>query len=657
MSADTLAKPTIRVLPPQLANQIAAGEVVERPASVVKELVENSIDAGATSIHVEIEQGGHKRICIRDNGRGIAKDELRLALSRHATSKIYGLDDLDAIVSMGFRGEALASISSVSRCLLTSKPVTQDEAWQAKAEGRDMDVEVTPAAHPNGTSVDVVDLFYNTPARRRFLRAAKTEFQHIEHVIKRIALGHANVAFELTHNNKKILKFPAATTLKRIEQVCKPAFVHEMAEVNYAYEELVITGWVSKVGVGFDNNEQQYLFINNRMMKDRLLMHAIRQAYEGMLPDAKYSGFVIFLHIPPDELDVNVHPAKHEVRFRQGRKVHDAIFKAISEVVLSGAKTESKNSTHEYFSPEKAAMVQPRTDDTERPPNQQNSTSIDEQATQVRDYVRPIQTISPQGPGLSSGVNKRSGASGLYKEGFSNNSANAAITEAGRNYQSLMTSASRCNQAQSASPTADSLECLLFNEHLLINIAADVSATASTTNRGSATKLFAIPIDGIVSAFLKYKFIEPEDIVQQPLLMPVSVQHADLHSDKSEIDRVIQLFAQYGFTLTANVNKVTLKQVPAFFRQLPWAKMFAPLVSSILVSIVSKNQDASDDETLSFFDSLAINYVKCVPMNTEAVFQLVNDAQLNLHNMAYDIGRELNMSSLLLNAKVLNAEG
>ena len=227
---------TIAILPARLANQIAAGEVVERPASVVKELVENSIDAGATMIKIDIEKGGAKRIRISDDGKGIAKDELALALSRHATSKIKDLDDLEAISSLGFRGEALASISSVARLTLTSKPELQSSAWQANAEGRDMAVSVKPAAHPKGTTIDVSDLFFNTPARRKFLRTEKTEFAHIEEVIKRIALAHFDITFVLTHNHKVVKQFRVANSSiqrsKRVAQVCGQKFIDNAIEVT-----------------------------------------------------------------------------------------------------------------------------------------------------------------------------------------------------------------------------------------------------------------------------------------------------------------------------------------------------------------------------------------------------------------------------------------
>ena len=218
----------IQLLSPQLANQIAAGEVVERPASVVKELLENSVDAGATKIEIDIEKGGHKRIRIKDNGSGIAKDELQLALSRHATSKISTLDDLEQILSLGFRGEALASISSVTRLTLTSKTQSQSEAWEAYCEGRDMSVAVRPAAHPVGTTIDVADLFYNTPARRKFLRTEKTEFQHIEDVINRVALSYPHVSFILRHNDKVIKRYiadKAGSMERRIAAVVGQKFI------------------------------------------------------------------------------------------------------------------------------------------------------------------------------------------------------------------------------------------------------------------------------------------------------------------------------------------------------------------------------------------------------------------------------------------------
>ena len=239
----------IRILPPQLANQIAAGEVVERPASVVKELVENSLDAGATRIDIDIERGGEKLIRIRDNGCGIAKDELALALARHATSKIATLDDLEAIMSMGFRGEALASISSVSRLTFTSRTRDQNEAWQAYAEGREMAVTLKPAAHPAGSTVEVLDLFFNTPARRKFLRTEKTEFGHIDEVVRRIALSRFDVAINLTHNGKLMRQYRPVKAEdqqeRRLGAICGTVFMQQALAVTWSHEELEIRGWVA----------------------------------------------------------------------------------------------------------------------------------------------------------------------------------------------------------------------------------------------------------------------------------------------------------------------------------------------------------------------------------------------------------------------------
>ena len=313
----------IQILSPQLANQIAAGEVVERPVSVIKELVENSLDAGSTQIDIDIEQGGSKLIRIRDNGGGIAKSELALALARHATSKISSLDDLDSIMSLGFRGEALASISSVARLTLTSRTADQSEAWQVYAEGRDMKPTIKPAAHPVGTSVEVLDLFYNTPARRRFLKTEKTEFMHIEEFVRRIALARPDVTFNLQHNGKLIKQYRASALEKRVELVCGRTFVQKAVKLDWQHDDLLIQGWVASNEI----SDLQYFYVNGRVIKDKLINHALRQAYISRTNEQQ--SYVVFLQIDPKQVDVNVHPAKHEVRFHEARLVHDFVYQAI----------------------------------------------------------------------------------------------------------------------------------------------------------------------------------------------------------------------------------------------------------------------------------------------------------------------------------------
>ncbi|MDA8621353.1 DNA mismatch repair endonuclease MutL [Psychrosphaera sp.] len=330
---------TIRILPPQLANQIAAGEVVERPASVVKELVENALDAGATKIDIDIERGGHKKILIKDNGKGIQKDQLALALSRHATSKITNISDLEAILSLGFRGEALASISSVARLTMTSKPESQKEAWSAIAEGLDMEVDVKPAAHPNGTTVEVLDLFFNTPARRKFLRAEKTEFSHIESLIRRIAMSRPDVSFVLQHNNKVVKRYRAQSSSNdriaqqsaRIAEVINSQFVEQSSVRTAQYDNISVSIWAKSPSECKSVNPAQYSFVNGRMMRDKLIQHAIRQAYASSLNSEQQPEYVLFVDLPANDVDVNVHPAKHEVRFHHARLLHDLIVGTIQE--------------------------------------------------------------------------------------------------------------------------------------------------------------------------------------------------------------------------------------------------------------------------------------------------------------------------------------
>lgn len=359
---------TIRILPARLANQIAAGEVVERPASVVKELVENSLDSGATRIDIDIEKGGAKLIRIRDNGCGIDKEELGLALSRHATSKIHTLDDLEAIISLGFRGEALASISSVSRLTLTSRPATQEEAWSAYSEGRDMQVQLQPAAHPIGTTVEVLDLFFNTPARRKFLRTEKTEFTHIDELLKRIALSRFDVTFNLRHNGKLVRQYRAAKTdiqmEKRIAAVCGAPFVRHMLKIELEHQGLTLHGWITTPEGARQQSDLQYCYVNGRMMRDKLINHAIRQSYETSLRPDQFATYVLFIELDPHQVDVNVHPAKHEVRFHQARLVHDFIYQALSSALAESqhidAPAHNESAFHYHDEPELTSAVPER---------------------------------------------------------------------------------------------------------------------------------------------------------------------------------------------------------------------------------------------------------------------------------------------------------
>lgn len=323
----------IQLLSPRLANQIAAGEVVERPASVIKELLENALDAGATRIDIEVEQGGVKLLRVRDDGNGIVQDDLPLALSRHATSKIRDLDDLEKVITLGFRGEALASVSSVSRLTLTSCAKGSDQAWAVETEGRDMAPSMQPAAHPQGTTVEVRDLFFNTPARRKFLRTEKTEFGHLEEVVKRLALSRFDVAFTLRHNGRTVFSLRPAhgemEARRRVATVCGPTFVEQSLSIDSERSGLRLWGWVGLPTFSRSQADLQYFFVNGRMIKDKLVVHAVRQAYRDVLFHGRHPTFVLFLEVDPAVVDVNVHPTKHEVRFRDGRMVHDFLFSTL----------------------------------------------------------------------------------------------------------------------------------------------------------------------------------------------------------------------------------------------------------------------------------------------------------------------------------------
>ena len=327
----------IRLLPPQLADQIAAGEVVERPASVIKELVENSLDAGSERIDIELQQGGIGLIRVRDDGCGISRDDLALALCRHATSKIAALADLDAVATLGFRGEALASIASVSRLTLTSN-TGGPGGWSVRSEGGK--AAIAPAPHPRGTTVEVRELFFNTPARRRFLRTERTEYLRIEEVVRRLALGHPRVTLRIRHNDRQTQEFRAAADAiaeeRRLAAICGQPFLAQARHLEMVHGDLSLRGWIALPTFSRSQADLQYFFVNGRSVRDKLVTHAVRQAYRDLLYQQRHPAFVLFLELPPGEVDVNVHPTKHEVRFRAAREIHDFLFgtlhRALAEI-------------------------------------------------------------------------------------------------------------------------------------------------------------------------------------------------------------------------------------------------------------------------------------------------------------------------------------
>lgn len=327
----------IKRLPPQLVNQIAAGEVIERPASAVKELIENSLDAGSTQVNIEIEEGGIRLIRIRDNGCGIAKPELELALSRHATSKIANLNDLESVLSFGFRGEALPSMSSVSRLAITSCETGQNTAWKMCADGTEVDLEPTPAAHSQGTTIELRDLFYNTPARRKFLKTEKTEFSHIDTCIKRMALSRFDVGFTLKHNQRVIFDLKPAIQIDEKEQrvalLCGKEFINNALSIDIESGGLALQGWLGLPTFSRSQADTQFFYVNGRLIRDKLINHAVRLAFQDVLFHGRHPVFVLYLTIDPRLVDVNAHPAKLEVRFRESRAIHDFIHRRLKQLL------------------------------------------------------------------------------------------------------------------------------------------------------------------------------------------------------------------------------------------------------------------------------------------------------------------------------------
>lgn len=590
----------IRVLPPQLANQIAAGEVVERPASVVKELIENSLDAGATRIDIDIDRGGAKLIRIRDNGCGIGKDELALALARHATSKISSLDDLEAILSLGFRGEALASISSVSRLMLTSRTATQDEAWQAYAEGRDMEVTVKPAAHPQGSTVEVLDLFYNTPARRKFMRTEKTEFTHIDEVVRRIALARFDVSFNLSHNGKLVRQYRAvkdpAQTSRRLASICSTTFVEHALEVEWSHGDLAIHGWVADPAGSRNLTDMQYCYVNNRMMKDRLINHAIRQAYQDQLKDDQQPAYVLYLDVDPHQVDVNVHPAKHEVRFHQSRLVHDFIYQAVVSV-LQQAGTPLLDTTE----PEQEA---PRW----QPENRQ--------AAGGNHFARPSETTTKSEPPraqISSGGSSSSstGGASLGKAIFPETSRSAHLREPaqrftegnpyskpqGELYQRLLQPA-ETPEYQVSMPTATekvtgkeplntrsagaqkaehALEGHIQSFGRVMTVCAESYALLE---RDQKLVLLSLPV---AERWLKTAQLTPtsDGLKPQPLLIPVKLNLSK--EERAAFTRHQPLLQHFGIEMLLEQQRGTLRTVPLPLRQQNLQKLIPDLLGYIAV--------------------------------------------------------------------------
>ncbi|SUI82594.1 DNA mismatch repair endonuclease MutL [Shewanella morhuae] len=573
----------IQILPPQLANQIAAGEVVERPASVVKELVENSLDAGASRVDIEIDKGGSKLIKIRDNGSGITKDELALALSRHATSKLHTLDDLEAILSFGFRGEALASISSVSRLTLTSRTAEQTEAWQAYAEGIDMAVKVMPAAHPVGSTIEVVDLFFNTPARRRFLKSDKTEFTHIDEWLKRIALVRGDIHFTLTHNGKMVRNYRPAVNeaqyLQRLTQVCGRPFAEQALKIECQHDDLRLSGYLQSP---WSNNvsDTHYFYVNGRLIRDRLVNHAVRQAF-AQKAQLEQPGYVLMLDIDPYQVDVNVHPAKHEVRFHQARYVHDYILQALQSALEEAGELNVKHPSS-LDEVEDVFVETPKSCSEVSVPFAlgADSAQVNVQADTLQSAQPPVVAAAQaksvvagrEGTGFGTQTNAfgsmvtpRDSQRGSYSAGESRQRTELPSKAAIASYGALLQTPAYSVKDQVIQPSVP-MPAILDGQYWVM---------------ATADNLCLLPIKS-VALMTRSQEIEAKlatGLIGQPLLMPVSVAaDADWQAVLDENETLIR---QLGLELTIRYQQLIIKKVPPYLRESQLAKVIPEWLQSL----------------------------------------------------------------------------
>lgn len=532
----------IKRLSAVLTNQIAAGEVVERPASVVKELLENSIDAGAQQIEIDVEQGGIKSITIRDDGSGIHKDDLPLALSRHATSKIYSLDELETVGSLGFRGEALPSISSVSRLELKTRFIDDETGWKVRADGRDEALDLEPVAHPVGTTIAVRDLFFNTPARRKFLRTEKTEFNHLEEVVKRMALSRFDLGLQLKHNGKQVLRLGNAADQKamekRIANVCGKAFMENAVHIEVEAAGLKIRGWVGLPTFTRSQSDLQYFFVNGRMVKDRLVTHAIRQAYQDVIYHGRHPAYVLYLELDPAIVDVNVHPAKSEVRFREGRLVHDFIFRSLHDALGQVKpehlleKSEQQNEPElELANAGQSIMAQPR------PEQQRMGLGVSEHMPSYQSRF-PQSSFRPQTP------------TGTGDGGFA-----AAATMPQENPEEAPPLGFAVAQLKG-------IYILAENEQGMVLVDMHAAHERITYER------------------MKTSF-EGDGIKAQPLLVPITVSVSEKESRM--VEENIEVFSQFGFELDVmGPETIAIRQVPSLLREAEVEELIRDVLSDLI---------------------------------------------------------------------------
>ncbi|SDX47570.1 DNA mismatch repair protein MutL [Allochromatium warmingii] len=585
-----MSKP-IRILSDHLVNQIAAGEVVERPASVVKELIENSLDAGCSRLEIDVEQGGIKRLRVRDDGGGIPREQLALALARHATSKLAELADLEVVGTLGFRGEALPSIASVSRLTLTSRQHADaqdvqdasDAAWEV-AVALDGHVDgPRPAAHPVGTSVEVRDLFFNIPARRKFLRTEKTEFEHVEQVVRRLALARPDVAVELRHNGRVIHQLAAAdgqpeAVWARLDRLLGAGFAEQSLELDASAVALHLHGWVRRPAFARSQPDQQFLYVNGRLIRDRLISHAIRQAFSDVLHHTRHPSYVLFLELPLHLVDVNVHPAKHEVRFRESRQVHDFIQNAIQRRLAQGVLGQVGQNNQIGQSGQIAAADASDISDTTAPAETADRAEIPRQP-------EPTRTVHRAPPQLG-------------------------VREERRVYQAAL--ALQRPTAVAITPTQVDADIETQPEIDAAAVAADetpVPPLGFALAQLNGVYVLAESAEGliVVDIHAAHERIGYERlkrawsagrIVSQPLLVPQSVRLEPREADQLDAQR--EILARLGLVLDRlGVDRMVVREVPALLRQADLDALVRDLLADLAEPGDSTRLEAAIDSVLA----------------------------------------------------------
>ncbi len=639
----------IQLLSPQLANQIAAGEVIERPASVIKELLENSLDAGAQQIEVDIDKGGIQRIKVMDDGCGIYKEDLPLAFSRHATSKIRTLDDLEQVISLGFRGEALASIGSVARVTLSSRTPDAPTGWQIKIEGQATATEPTPLPHPQGTTLEILDLFFNTPARRKFLRTEQTEFNHTEEVIRRLALSSFTVGITLKHNKRTIYQLRTATTdhhrTQRVADICGAAFIEQALYIDLEASGLRLWGWLSLPTFSRAQPDLQYFYVNGRMIKDKLVNHAVRQAYHDVLYNKRHPAFVLFLELDPTAVDVNAHPAKHEVRFRDSRLIHDfiqtSIHKALSSLKPSTQFTSAPKPTlpnHSTYQPQQRPIPLQVQEEMaiykalhEAPSNSTNSSSTP--PANLEEKLEKIDTLftslAQQTPPTENqlfnsfnALNPRGGAEA--------GSLSRAACEHDRVPQRQDPEATDCETVNSEAATDEvpPLGFALAQLHGIYILAQNQQGLILVDIHAAHERI----------TYEKMKIaLQTEGIKTQPLLIPISITVSE--KEASFAEQATELFTRTGITLERlSPTTLIIRAIPVLLSDANINQLIRDVIADLIEHNTSTRINDNINEllgTIACRSSVQANRLMTVPeMNA-----LLRDIERTKHSGQCNHGR------------------